>query len=224
MTAPCKDRPFFPSLWNWKQAVRWEQPSRRGSRQEIVAPGAVLTSAGGGHALYLVKKNNKKKDRVKKPDVEFEPSPQEIVDKMLALAQVKKGDLVYDLGCGDGRIVITAARKYGARGVGYEIDSKLFRQAKKNVKRYGVEDLVIIEQKDILKVDLRDATVVTLFLSPQLNQKLLPQLEQLKPGARVVSHWHGIKGVRPKHMINVKNKKGETIRLYLWVAPLGKAE
>jgi tRNA A58 N-methylase Trm61 len=174
--------------------------------------------------LYLVKKNNKKKDHVKKPDVEFEPSPQEIVDKMLALAQVKKGDLVCDLGCGDGRIVITAARKYGARGVGYEIDSKLFRQAKKNVKRFGVEDLVTIEQKDILKVDLRDATVVTLFLSPQLNQRLLPQLEQLKPGARVVSHWHGIKGVRPKHMINVKNKKGETIGLYLWVAPLGKAE
>ena len=124
-----------------------------------------------------------------KLDVPYVPTPQPVVDKMLEMAQVKKGDVLYDLGCGDGRIVITAARQFGARGVGIDIDPERIAEAKENAKSAGVSDRVEFRQADLFKSNFGDATVVTLYLLPDINRKLRPQLwRQLKVGTRVVSH------------------------------------
>jgi SAM-dependent methyltransferase len=142
-------------------------------------------------------------------DVIYVPTPQPIVDKMLELARVKKDDLVYDLGCGDGRIVVTAAKRYGARAIGFDIDPVRVAEAKKNVEKNKVGHLVTIEQKDIFTLDLTPASVVTLYLLPKLNDRLLPQLEALKPGSRVVSHNYGISGIKPVHAIDMRPRGEE---------------
>ncbi|MCL4800562.1 MAG: methyltransferase domain-containing protein [Burkholderiales bacterium] len=124
-------------------------------------------------------------------EVDFVPSEPEVVEAMLALADVRAGDMVYDLGCGDGRIVITAARKYGARGVGIDIDPARIAEANENAKRARVADKVRFRQGDVFAADFHDATVVTLFLRTDYNRKLRPRLlAQLKPGTRIVSHEH----------------------------------
>ena len=142
-------------------------------------------------------------------DVIYVPTPQPIVDKMLELARVKKNDLVYDLGCGDGRIVVTAAKRYGARAVGFDIDPVRVAEAKKNVEKNKVGHLVTIEQKDIFTLDLSPASVVTLYLLPKLNDRLVPQLEALAPGSRVVSHNYGISGVKPVHAVDMRPRGEE---------------
>ena len=119
----------------------------------------------------------------------FITTPDEVVERMLRLAATGPGDVVIDLGSGDGRIVIAAAKKYGARGVGIELDSDLIKQAKKNAQKAGVADKVAFIQGDLFKADLSDATVVTLFLSQSINQRIEPKLKrELKPGTRIVSH------------------------------------
>jgi tRNA G37 N-methylase Trm5 len=148
------------------------------------------------------------------PDVRFLPTPNPIVDRMLELAEVRADDVVYDLGCGDGRIVITAAKKYGCKAVGIEIDAKLVDQAKQNVKRNGLEHRVAIRQGDIFEEDFSDATVVTLYLLPDLNMKLMPKLQRLKEGTRIVSHSFGMKGARPDRVVRVLGKK-----VYFWRVP-----
>jgi SAM-dependent methyltransferase len=127
--------------------------------------------------------------RPRQLDVPYEPSPQPVVDRMLELGKVNKNDLLYDLGSGDGRIVITAAKKYGARGIGIDIDPQRIAEAKANAKKAGVENNVEFRVGDLFQADFSDATVVTLFLWPHINRKLRPQLwRQLKVGTRVVSH------------------------------------
>jgi tRNA G37 N-methylase Trm5 len=123
------------------------------------------------------------------PDVVYVPTPQSVVDVMLELAAVKPSDVVYDLGSGDGRIVITAAKKYGARGVGIEIDPALVKKAMENAAAGGVSDRVRFVTQDLFKADISEATVVTLYLLQSINERLRPKLvRELKPGARVVSH------------------------------------
>src|SRR6187399_1520097 len=122
------------------------------------------------------------------PDVIYVPTPEPVVDRMLELAAVDEDDIVYDLGCGDGRIVITAAQRYGVKAWGFDIDPVRVAEARANAKAAGVEDLVTIEQKDIFTLDLSPASVVTLYLLPELNVRLIPQLAQLEPGSRIVSH------------------------------------
>jgi SAM-dependent methyltransferase len=157
------------------------------------------------------------------PDVVYVPTPQSVVDKMLELAQVKKTDVVYDLGCGDGRIVVTAAKKYGTKAYGYDIDPKRVQEALENVKKNKVENLVTIEQKDIFTLDLSPANVVTLYLLPDLNVKLIPQLEKLKPGSRIVSHDFDMKGVKPvKHLAFKTAGLDRAHDIYLWHVPLQK--
>src|SRR5207248_1932134 len=136
-------------------------------------------------------------DKKKDPDVIFVPTPQPVVDRMLELAGVKKGDVVYDLGCGDGRIVVTAAKKYGAKATGFDIDPERIKESNENVKKNGVEKLVQIKDQDIFTLDLSPANVVTLYLLPELNVRLIPQLEKLKPGSRIVSHSFAMEGVKP---------------------------
>jgi outer membrane protein assembly factor BamB len=164
-----------------------------------------------------------KKPRPKRPDVIFVPTPQDVVEKMLELADVKKDDVVADLGCGDGRIVVTAAKKYGCKAVGYDLDKECVRLALDSVQKEGVEKLVRIERRDILEVDLSGVSVVTLYLGPVLNAKLIPQLEKLKPGSRIVSHAFDLPGMKPDKVISVTSAEDDVSRkVYLWTTPLKK--
>ena len=157
----------------------------------------------------------------KEPDVGFLPTPQHVVDIMLGLAKVKEDDLVYDLGCGDGRIVVTAAKKYGCTAVGVDIDPERVRESRANAKAAQVEDLVTIKQEDLFDIDFSEADVVTLYLGPELNAALIPQLEKLKPGSRIVSHNAPMKGVIPDYTIQVRGGQ-EPSMVYMWTTPLKK--
>jgi tRNA G37 N-methylase Trm5 len=149
--------------------------------------------------------------------VPFVPSPQEVVDKMVEVAGVKKGDVVYDMGSGDGRIVIAAA-KTGARAVGFEIDGDLVKESRENIRKAGVQNLAEIRQQDILTVDFSPASVVTMYLLPDVNLKLKPNLlSQLKPGSRVVSHSFDMGDWKAD---KVERVDGRTI--YFWVIPAKK--
>ena len=152
----------------------------------------------------------------KGPDVQFVATPSEVVEEMLKLAGVKKNDVVYDLGCGDGRIVILAAKKYGARGVGIDIDPDRIQESKANAEKEGVADRVKFREEDLFESDIKEATVVTLFLLNSLNQRLKPKLlRELKPGTRVVSHNFDMGGWEPEKTVQFPG--GDTI--YLWVIP-----
>ncbi len=150
------------------------------------------------------------------PDVR---TPLVVVNEMLRLAGVTADDTVYDLGSGDGRIVIAAAHDRGARGVGYEIDPALVAQARDRARKLGIADRVIFTQADLFQADLRPATVVTLYLSPDLNRRLRPKLlSELRPGARIVSHAFDMGDWAPARTIQVTSNQG-THTLYLWVVP-----
>src|SRR5262249_8513470 len=154
-------------------------------------------------------------------DAVFVPTPQDVVEKMLELAGVKKTDLVCDLGCGDGRIVVTAARKYGCKAAGYDLDPACVRLSQENVRKQEVGRLVRIERKDIFTLDLAEMDVVALYLLPRLNERLLPQLAKLKAGAGAVSHANPTPGVRPGRVVPVKSvEDGLPHKVYLYVAPL----
>ena len=149
--------------------------------------------------------------------VPFVPSPQVVVDKMIELAGVKKGDVVYDLGSGDGRIVIAAAKR-GARAVGFEIDPDLVAESRANIQKAGVQESAEIRNQDILTVDLSGASVITMYLLPDVNLKLRPNLlSQLKPGSRVVSHSFDMGDWKPD---KVEQVEGRTI--YFWIIPAKK--
>ncbi len=150
-------------------------------------------------------------------EVPFVPTPPEVIDRMLELAEVKKGDVVYDIGSGDGRILIRAAKKYGARGVGIEIDPDLVERSRTKAKDEGVDNLVEFHQQDALTVDVSPATVVTLYMLPDFNAKLRPILERgLKPGARVVAHDFGIEGWTPVKTEKVNGTWHHTHTILLW--------
>jgi SAM-dependent methyltransferase len=157
---------------------------------------------------------------IREPDIFYLPTPPVVVDKMLDMAKVKKTDVVYDLGCGDGRIVIAAAKKYGCKAVGYDIDPNRVIEARANVAKEKVGNLVTIEQKDIFTLDLSKASVITLYLLPDLNVKLIPQLQQLKPGSRIVSHDFDMKGVTPDQVVTVTEPGGLSHRVFFWTTPL----
>jgi ribosomal protein L11 methylase PrmA len=149
------------------------------------------------------------------PDVIFVPTPQEVVEDMLRLANVQKGDVLYDLGSGDGRIAITAARKYGIKATGIDIDPERIREANENAKKAGVTDRVQFRQEDLFTADFRDATVITLYLLPDLNVKLRPKLwSELKPGTRIVSHQFEMGAWKPEKRLE---SNGRTI--YFWTVP-----
>ena len=152
-------------------------------------------------------------NRLRAPDVKYVPSPQNVVEAMLELAHVTSADVVYDLGSGDGRIPITAAKKYGARGVGIEIDARRIREAADNLSKAGVGDRVRFLNQDLFEADISEATVVTLFLLPHLNQQLIPKLKrELKPGSRVVSHYFHM----GDEWLPEQSQDVDGLMIYLW--------
>jgi len=154
--------------------------------------------------------------QLRAPDVVFVPTPQEVVDAMLEVAQVKSTDVIYDLGSGDGRIPITAAKKYGARGVGIDINPERTKEANDNLKNAGVGDKVKFLTADLFETNISEATVITLYLLPTLNEKLRPKLfRELKPGTRVVSHAFSMGDAwPPEKTLDVNGRN-----VYFWTIP-----
>ena len=160
----------------------------------------------------------------REPDVPFVPTTEQAVDAMLKLANVTKADAVYDLGCGDGRIVIAAAKTYGAHGVGIDINPERIKEARENAKKAGVENLVQFKEQDLFEAEIRPATVVTLFLLSSVNLKLRPKLlSDLKPGTRVVSNTFDMGDWKPEKEITLDDPTGThcflSHRLFLWTIP-----
>ncbi len=158
---------------------------------------------------------------IRTPDVVYVGTPYDLVSKMLKMAQVKPGDLVYDLGCGDGRMLILAAQKYGSRGKGYDIDPERVKASRENVARNNVGHLVEIFQADIFTLDLSEADVIPLYLLPEMNTKLLQQLDKLKPGSRIVCHQYGLEGIEPDETVTmISHEDNASHTLYLYTTPL----
>ncbi len=155
------------------------------------------------------------------PDVVYVGTPYDVVSRMLRMAQIKKSDLVYDLGCGDGRILVLAAQKYGCRAVGYDIDPVRVRASRENVARNKVGKFVQIVQADIFTLDLRKADVIPLYLLPEMNRRLLPQLDQLKSGSRVVCHNYDLEDIVADEVVTmVSNEDNASHTLSLYTTPL----
>jgi len=153
--------------------------------------------------------------KLREPDVIFVPTPQEVVDQMLKMANVHKGDVLYDLGCGDGRTVVTAAKEYGIRAVGVDINPERIKESEENAKNAGVTNLVSFRNEDLFETDIKEASVVTLYLLPSLNVKLRPRLwKELKPGSRIVSHDFDMGDWPPEKTVELD---GHTI--YMWTVP-----
>jgi hypothetical protein len=195
-------------------------PSERTGVFPVISDGRLYLRDMDWLLCYDVKDPAKRR---RGPRPAYVPSPQDVVEKMLELAKVTKDDQVVDLGCGDGRIVVTAAKKYGARAAGFDIDKDCVRRSLENVQKNNVGDLVRIELKDMLDVDLSKVDVVTLYLVPALNARLVPQFGKMKAGSRIVSHAAAIPGYKPDKVISFVSKEDELERkIYLWTTPLQK--
>lgn len=167
-------------------------------------------------------------------DVRFITTPMNVVDQMLAMAEIQVDDVLYDLGCGDGRIAIQAAKRFGIHCIGYDIDPERIEESRANALKEGVENLVQFEVADIFTLDFSQADVVMMYLLPELNVRLIPQLQQMKPGSRIVSHNFDMEGVTPnvdkvvQHIRNPndpyeiygENDKLDFSLIYLWETPL----
>lgn len=159
------------------------------------------------------------------PDCVYVGTPYDVATRMADIARPKKGDLVCDPGCGDGRVLIMAARRYGCRGTGYELDPRLAKEAMRMAKSRGVGDLVNVEVKDIFTVDYSNYDVVLLYLLPDMVQRLLPELDQLKPGSRIVAHDYGIDGIEPDRRVSfISNEDNVEHTVYLYTVPLKKSQ
>jgi SAM-dependent methyltransferase len=181
---------------------------------------------GGGRARAQSRRSpsqrraaQKKQAATKRPDVIFVPTPEETVKEMLRLARLKPGDVLYDLGSGDGRIPIAAAKDYGVRAVGIEIDPKLVAEAEEAARAAGVADRVAFRQEDLFRADFREATVVTLYLSDRLNVLLRPKLlRELRPGTRIISHDFRMGAWKPEQTVRVPWKSLYRT-VYVWTVP-----
>ncbi len=157
----------------------------------------------------------------KTPDVGYHPTAQDVVEKMLELAKVTKDDHVCDLGCGDGRFIVTAAKKYGCRATGYEIDPKLVAQGRAQIRENNLEKLAKIVDQDFFTADISDVTVMTLFLLPNLNERLIPQLQKMAPGSRIITHEFDIPGIKADRELAWDSKIDDSEHLlYVYTVPL----
>jgi SAM-dependent methyltransferase len=153
--------------------------------------------------------------------IEFVRTPQDVTDRMLKMARVTKNDVVCDLGCGDGRILVTAAKRYGCRAIGYDLDPLRVEEARENAERQGVSHLVTVVRKDVQFVDLEGVSVVTVYMGTEINARLIPQLRRLKPGARIVSHDFAIGDIPPDKTVTMTSRQdNRRHRILLWRCPL----
>jgi SAM-dependent methyltransferase len=158
------------------------------------------------------------------PDCVYVGTPYDVAVKMVDVAGLKKSDRVCDPGCGDGRVLIAAARRYGCRGTGFELDPRLAGEARQIAAKRGVDRLVDVQIKDIFTVDYRDYDVVLMYLLPDMIVRLLPDLEKLKPGSRIVAHDYGIRGIAPDRAVSfISNEDNVEHTVYLYTVPLRKA-
>jgi uncharacterized protein (TIGR03000 family) len=221
-----KEENTVPEATPKKEGATPETPPKKDEKQPgAPAPKPEGTAPPQKQATDTNKEASQPRKPKRAPDIFFLPTPQPVVDRMLELAKIKKGDVVYDLGCGDGRIVVTAAKKYGVKAMGFDIDPERVKDSRDNVMKNHVENLVKIEEKDIFELDLTPASVVTLYLLPELNEKLMPQLAKLKPGSRIVSHDFPMDGAKPNTVEKVKFKDEQGVEsektIYLWIVPWG---
>jgi SAM-dependent methyltransferase len=193
----------------------------------ICAGGSLLA----GIAFHSIAQNSaatEERAATRTPDVVYVPTPHAVVEKMLEMAEIKEGDVIYDLGCGDARILVAAAKKYGVKAYGFDIDPVRVRESLENVRTNNVEHLVTIKQADIFTLDLREANVVTLYLLPELNVRLKPQLAKLKPGSRIVSHDFDMRGAKPvevhRMQVNRDNSSPVSHTVYKWIVPWEREE
>ena len=194
------DSPNFPSL---SDTLGGMSDSR--TPKTIAAIAIAVCMAGAGYA----------QEPRRQPDVPFVPTPKDVVAAMLKLGGVKQGDVLYDLGSGDGRIVISAAEQFHTRGVGVDINPERIQEATENARKAGVTNLVTFRQGDLFNADISEATVVTLYLLPSVNLKLRPKLlRDLKPGTRIVSHSFDMGDWKPDRQENVEGRI-----IYLWTVP-----
>ena len=191
---------------------------RRGTgRLRIFLYGIILLAALAG--IGCDEQPTSATTSLREPDVHYEPTSPDVVQVMFRLANVKAGEVVYDLGCGDGRIVITAVREFGARSVCVDIDPQRIAESQKNARAAAVIENIRFLNQDLFDTDVSDASVVMLFLSPELNLKLRPKLlRELKPGARIVSHWHDMGDWKSQKAVRVKSG-GRERSIYLWTIP-----
>lgn len=162
---------------------------------------------------------------IQTPDVVYVGTPYDVVSEMLLMAQVKKDDLVVDLGCGDARMLVLAAQKYGSHGIGYEIDPVMVRESRSNAEKNNVAHLVQIIQADIFTVDISGADVLLIYLLPEMNLRLVPQFETLKPGSRLVFHAYDLEGFDPDKAVEViSNEDNQAHTLYFYTIPLKRAQ
>jgi ribosomal protein L11 methylase PrmA len=176
----------------------------------VSAAGTLWAQSVGPNPVFQVAQAAQPQQRT--PDVIFVPTPQQVVDEMLKVANVRKGDVLYDLGSGDGRIVVTAAKRFGVRGVGIDIDPQRIAEANENAKKEGVTQLVSFRNTDLFTTDISEATVVTLYLLPRLNVKLRPKLfAELKNGTRIVSHAFDMAEWEPEKHLKVDGRD-----VYFW--------
>jgi uncharacterized protein (TIGR03000 family) len=218
--------------------VEGQETTSRGSMRRFVSPPlppgkyiytikAIIPDAGGPRTVTRqidVQPGDFESIDLREPgkqpitDVEYEPTPQKVVDALLRLARVTSNDVIWDLGCGDGRIPVTAAKEYGCKARGFDIDPERVKDSLANLRKNGVERLVTIEQRDIFTLDLSAGpTIVTLYLLPRLNARLLPQLRKLPPGTRVISVAHRMADIKPDEQIVVDTELGQ-FDVYLWKA------
>jgi SAM-dependent methyltransferase len=185
------------------------------------AGAAALGASGCGYPAAPAAWTQIDRDRpARAPDVPYEPSSERAIAAMLELGQAGPGDVIYDLGCGDGRVVIEAVKRSGGRGVCVDIDPKLVRQARVNAERAGVAERIDFRIQDLFATDLRGGNVVMLFLWPEINLRLLPKLlRELPPGARIVSNMHDMGKIAPTRVITLEQAEKRPHRVYSWTVP-----
>jgi ribosomal protein L11 methylase PrmA len=188
-------------------------------KRRIILPAIFLLASM--LSMHAISKDKPASKPLRGPDVVYVGTAYDLVSKMLEMAKVKKDDLVYDLGCGDGRMLVLAAQKYGCRAIGYDIDPVRVEESVANAARHHVEKLVKIIQADIFTVDIKDADVIPMYLLPEMNRKLLPQLDTLKKGARIVTHNYDLDGIVADKVITViSNEDNASHTLSLYTTPL----
>ena len=194
---------------------------RTGNRWAVVTPLVMVAAMVAVLTCSASADGPASKPPKRVPHSVYVPTPHDVVDKMLELVGVKKEDILYDLGSGDGRIVISAAKKYGCKATGYEIDDDRVAESLENVRKAKIGHLVEIKQEDIFTVDLSPASVITCYLLPQMNKRLIPQFQRMKPGSRIVCHDYSIPGaVAEKSYVVTSNEDGEKHYIYLYTVPL----